>query len=130
MNPYLTSGVTGAAPIWHRVMAYVLKTQPDLWPVRPATVVGKQVCWDSGALATKKEDGSDSCSTRFEYFIKGTEPTQGTLKQTVPVTKDNKLAPVNYPDVEMKEKTIIKDAFSIYCVDCNHDKEIPQTISL
>jgi len=130
MNPYLTSGVTGAAPIWHRVMTYVLKTQPDLWPVRPATVVGKQVCWDSGALSSKKEDGSDSCSARFEYFIQGTEPTQGTLKQTVPVTKDDKLAPVNYPDVEMKEKTIIKDAFSIYCVDCNHEGEITQTINL
>jgi 1A family penicillin-binding protein len=130
MNPYLTSGITGAAPIWNRVMKYVLASQPDLWPVRPATVVGKQVCWDSGALMTKKEDGSESCPARFEYFIKGTEPTQGTFKQVVPVTKDDKLAPPNYPDVEMKEKTIIKDAFSIYCVDCNHDKEIPQTIRL
>ncbi len=130
MHPYLTSGVTGAAPIWNSVMKYVLKTQPDLWPVRPSTVVGKQVCWDSGALASKKEDGSDSCSARFEYFISGTEPSQGTMKQVVPVTKDDKLAPVNFPDVEMKEKTIIKDAFSIYCVDCNHDKEITQTISL
>jgi len=130
MNPYLTSGVTGAAPIWNRVMNYVLKSQPDLWPVRPSTVVGKQVCWDSGALMTKKEDGSESCPARFEYFIKGTELTQGTFKQVVPVTKDDKLAPPNYPDVEMKEKTIIKDAFSIYCIDCNHDKEIPQTIHL
>jgi len=132
MNQYLTSGVTGAAPIWNRVMDYVLKDQPDLWPIRPATVVGKQVCWDSGAVVEKKEDGNqnDSCATRFEYFIKGTEPTQRAIKQVVPVTKDNKLAPANYPDVEMKEKTIIKDAFSIYCVDCNHDNEIPQTISL
>lgn len=130
MDPYLTSGITGAAPIWNRVMKYVLKTQPDLWPVRPSTVVGKQVCWDSGAIASKKEDGSDSCPARFEYFIKGTEPTQGTMKQVVPVTKDNKLAPVNYPDVEMKEKTIIKDAFTIYCVDCNNDSQITQTIGL
>lgn len=132
MDPYLTSGVTGASPIWNRVMTYVLKNQPDLWPVRPTTVVGKQVCWDSGMVSEKKEgsDSGEGCSTRFEYFIKGTEPTQGATKQVVPVTKDNKLAPANYPDVEMKEKTIIKDAFSIYCVDCNHDGEIPQTISL
>ena len=131
MNPYLTSGVTGAAPIWNRIMRYVLKNQPDLWPVRPENIVGKQVCWDSGDLETKKEDGSESCSSRFEYFIKGTEPTTSNIsKMTVPVTKDDKLAPVNYPDVEMKEKTVIRDMFGLYCVDCNHDKEIPQTIRL
>lgn len=124
MHPYLTSGVTGAAPIWNRIMSYVLKNQKDLWPVKPSTVIGKQVCWDSGAIAEKKEDGQESCPARFEYFIKGTEP-QGIniTKQIVPVTKDDKLAPPNTPDTEMKEKTIIRDAFSLYCVDCNHQGE-------
>lgn len=112
-------------------MTEVLKNQPDLWPVRPDTVVGHQVCWDSGDLATKKEDGSENCSSRFEYFIKGTEPKEPHIsKQTVAVTKDDKLAPPNWPDVEMKEKTVIKDMFGIYCVDCNHDNEIPQIIRL
>lgn len=131
MNPYLTSGVTGAAPIWNRVMSYVLKNQPDLWPVRPSTIVGKQVCWDTGALMNKKEDGSESCQSRFEYFIKGTESqTSNLIKQIVPVTKDDKLAQPNTPDTEMKEKTIIRDAFSIYCVDCNHEGEQQQNIRL
>ncbi len=131
MNPYLASGVTGAAPIWNRVMRYLLKTQPDLWPIRPETVVGKQICWDSGDLMTKKDDGTESCQSRFEYFIKGTEPKEPHIsKQTVAVTKDDKLAPENWPDVEMKEKTIIKDMFSRYCVDCSHDKEPYQTIRL
>lgn len=131
MNPYLTSGITGAAPIWNRVMSFVLKNQPDLWPVRPDTVIGRQVCWDSGDLAIKKEDGTDSCSSRFEYFIKGTEPKDSHIsKQTIAVTKDDKLAPSNWPEIEMKEKTIIKDMFGIYCVECNHDKEPPQIIRL
>lgn len=131
MNPYLTSGITGAAPIWNRVMSFVLKNQPDLWPVRPDTVIGRQVCWDSGDLAIKKEDGTDSCSSRFEYFIKGTEPKDSHIsKQTIAVTKDDKLAPPNWPEIEMKEKTVIKDMFGIYCVDCNHDKEPPQIIKL
>jgi len=131
MNPWLTSGVTGAAPIWNRVMTYVLKNQPDLWPIKPETVVGRQVCWDSGDLMTKKEDGSENCPARFEYFIKGTEPKESHIfKQIVPVTKDDKLAPPNWPEVEMKEKTIIKDMFGIYCVDCNHDKEITQLVKL
>lgn len=131
MNPYLASGVTGAAPIWNRVMRYLLKTQPDLWPIRPENVVGKQICWDSGDLMAKKDDGTESCQSRFEYFIKGTEPKEPHIsKQTVAVTKDDKLAPENWPDVEMKEKTIIKDMFSRYCVDCSHDKEPYQTIRL
>ncbi|MCX7881544.1 MAG: PBP1A family penicillin-binding protein [Patescibacteria group bacterium] len=131
MHPWLTSGVTGAAPIWNRIMSYVLKNQPDLWPVKPGTIIGKQVCWDSGGLMSKKEDGGESCQSRFEYFIQGTEPkTLAIFKQIIAVTKDDKLAPPNWPEVEMKEKTIIKDMFGIYCLDCNHQGEIPQIIKL
>ncbi len=128
MNPLLTSGVTGAAPIWNKVMIYILKNQPNLWPIKPDTVIGRQVCWDSGDLKTKKDDGSESCPSQFEYFIKGTEPKKPHIfKQIVAVTKDDKLAPPNWPDIEMKEKTLIKDPFGYYCVDCNNDN-IPQQI--
>jgi membrane carboxypeptidase/penicillin-binding protein PbpC len=131
MNPYLTSGITGAAPIWNKIMENVLKNQADLWPVRPDTVVGRQVCWDSGDIMVKKDDGTESCSSRFEYFIAGTEPKESHIsKMTVPVTKDNKLAPADFPDVEMKEKTIIHDMFTLYCVDCNNDNQLVQTVKL
>lgn len=127
MNPYLTSGVTGAAPIWSGVIKYVLKNQPDLWPIRPDTVVGKQVCWDTGAIGSKTPDGKESCPVRFEYFIKGTEPTQGVIsRQSVLVNKDNnKLAKPGEGNVQMQEKTIIKDPFTTYCVDCAQDFAIP-----
>ena len=131
MNPYLASGVTGAAPIWNRTMRYLLKNQPDLWPIRPDTVVGRQVCWDSGDLMVKKDDGTESCSPRFEYFIKGTEPKEPHIfKMTIAVTKDDKLPPPNWPDVETKEKTIIRDMFNMYCVDCSHDNEPYQNVRL
>lgn len=133
MNPYLTSGVTGAAPIWNKVMRNVLKNQPDLWPVRPDTVIGKQVCWDSGDMMARGDDGKENCPARFEYFIKGTEPKESHIsKQTVAVTKDDKLAPKNWPDIEMKEKTIIRDPLNTYyCVDCNHEGNDPyQNVNL
>ncbi len=131
MNPYLASGITGAAPIWNRIMRVLLKNQPDLWPIRPETVIGRQVCWDSGDLMVKKDDGTESCSPRFEYFIKGTEPKEPhILKMAVPVGLDDKLVPADFPGAQMKEKTIIKDPFGIYCVDCNHDNEPYQTIRL
>jgi 1A family penicillin-binding protein len=127
MNPYLTSGITGAAPIWNKIMSHILKEQPDLWPIKPEDVVGRQICWDTGMAKGE----NDSCQTRFEYFIKGTEPKEPVVsKQIVPITKDDKLAPVNYPEIEMKEKTIIRDMFNLYCVDCNHQDEIPQLIKL
>jgi len=131
MNPYLTSGVTGAAPIWNRVMKYVLKNQPDLWPIKPDTVVGKQVCQISGALMIKKEDGTESCPARFEYFIKGTENKQSDVtREPVLVNKDNdKLAQPGDTNVEMRDKMIIKDPFSTYCIDCNHEGEGPQKVS-
>lgn len=133
MNPYLTSGVTGASPIWNKVMSNVLKNQPDIWPMKLESVVGKQVCNDTGASMEKKEDGSESCQARYEYFIKGTEPKAADVSRAIiPVSKDNdKMARPNDPNIEMKEKTIIKDMFSIYCVDCNHEgRDTYQTINL
>ena len=125
MNQALTSGVTGAAPIWNRVMRMLLKDQPDLWPVKPETVIGKQICNDSGGEMTKGGEGKESCSARYEYFIKGTEPRGGgSYKQSVPINKDtDKLASPTDGNVENRDKTMIKDMFSTYCLDCNHDKD-------
>lgn len=125
MNPALTSGVTGAAPIWNKIMRALLKDQTDLWPIKPETVIGKQVCNDSGGEMTKGDDGKESCSARYEYFIKGTEPKGGgSIRQSVPINKDtDKLASPKDSNVENRDKTIIKDMFSNYCLDCNHDKD-------
>ncbi len=128
MHPYLTSGVTGAAPIWNRIMSYLLKNQPDLWPIKPENVVGYQVCWETGEIKTEGKD----CPDRFEYLIKGTEPKESIVKKmTVPITVDDKLAPPDYPNIQMKEKTVISDMFNLYCLDCNHaGGEITQIINI
>lgn len=39
MDPKLTSGITGAAPIWHRIMADLLKDKPNVAFARPADIV-------------------------------------------------------------------------------------------
>ena len=124
MNPYLTSGVTGAAPIWNKIMTYVLKNQPDLWPLKPENIVGQLVCSDTGQPTAKKEDGTTDCSARFEYVIKGAEDKQilQTKRETIPVFKDSdKQAKASDQNTEMKEKTVLTDGFSTYCVDCAHD---------
>ncbi len=58
MNPALASGVTGAAPIWHRVMEYLLTNygSKNSWFTKPESVIGKP-CY----------------AGKVEYFISGTE---------------------------------------------------------
>jgi len=57
MNPYLASGVTGAAPIWNRMMTYLLtKYGNNTGFIKPETIVEKQCYYG-----------------RVEYFAQGTE---------------------------------------------------------
>ncbi len=60
MNPYLTSGITGAAPIWHDIMVELLKDRADEVLVKPSTIVSLP-CYFG----------------KTEYFISGTEPPGG-----------------------------------------------------
>lgn len=69
MNPYLASGITGAAPIWNRTMQYLLKNYSEnknKWFDKPANIVER------------------SCYGKTEYFIAGTEnsvPCRDTAPQ-------------------------------------------------
>ncbi|MFH1827398.1 MAG: penicillin-binding transpeptidase domain-containing protein, partial [bacterium] len=133
MNPYLTSGITGAAPIWNRIMSYVLEKQTDIKSIQPSTVVGRYVCTDTGTIVglTKPEDVS--CPTRFEYISRkfNNYSNLKTGKQVVAVTKDSDKL-VREPaegdsNIDLKEKTVLNDGFSFYCVDCTGDALSPTT---
>ena len=117
MNPYLVSGVTGAAPIWNGIMSYLLRDQSDLPPVKPASVIGTKVCSNTGVAASV----SAGCPTRFEYLLTGTERVSLVSggKSQVPTYKGTDIAaPNNDPNIEMKEKNILRDKFSTVCIDC------------
>jgi penicillin-binding protein 1C len=60
MDPYLTSGVTGASPVWHDIMTELLKDKADEVQPKPYNVVGVPCYFD-----------------RIEYFIQGTQPSGG-----------------------------------------------------
>jgi 1A family penicillin-binding protein len=130
MNQALVSGVTGAAPIWNKLMRRVLKDKADIWPKQPEGIVGAQICAISGLLPPNDE-GERGCPTRFEYFIQGTVPTQREqLKQQVAIdTETGDIAlPGKTDAVEIQERQIVKDAFTSYCLDCPHDKSKPTFI--
>jgi membrane peptidoglycan carboxypeptidase len=60
MDPQLTSGITGAAPIWHDIMTELLKDKPDEVAPQPADVIAIPCYYN-----------------RVEYFLVGTEPAGG-----------------------------------------------------
>ena len=89
MNPKLASGVTGAAPVWNRIMKEALRTYPDGLPDKPNDIVELEIDAYGGGLP------KDGKPTRKEFFIKGTEPTtQAAIYQRLKVSKsdNNKLA--------------------------------------
>lgn len=127
MNQTLVSGVTGAAPIWNKIMGGVLKDTKETWPKQPEGIVGLQVCPISGFLP----QDDNSCGPRFEYFIKGTQPRdKENLKQSVAIdTTTNKIAKADQTEnVATQERQMVRDAFGLYCIDCAHEGDSAQVI--
>lgn len=130
MNPLLVSGVTGAAPIWNKLMKRVLLGKQDIWPKQPDGIVGAQVCAMSGLIPPNPDiNAADrGCPTRFEYFIKGTVPTaREQLKQQVLIDKStgDLAAPGKTDNIEMQEHQILHDPVSTWCADCPHPDPKP-----
>ena len=139
MTPSLVSGVTGAAPIWNKIMSFVLKDKPDIFPKQPDGIVGRHVCTTAGSLPPQPEespsttpeqpaDPSGFCQTRFEYFIKGTAPSAlRSERQFVPIDKNTgAMASADQTEnIELQEKTVISDGVSRWCLDCAHPEIQP-----
>lgn len=69
MHPFLTSGVTGASPIWQQIMKELLVNKTDEVPKRPDTIISLP-CYFG----------------KPEYFIKGTEPKNGRCQAIPTIT--------------------------------------------
>lgn len=69
MNPRIASGVTGASPIWNRIMKEVLKDKKNEEFEKPENVVAVEIDTLGGGQPI------DGQPKRVEYFTKGTEPT-------------------------------------------------------
>ena len=94
MDPRVTSGETGASPIWYSLMVELLKKYKDGIIDKPDDVKALQIDPLFGGLP------KDSAQTRSEYFIAGSEPKDiSSFYKKVRISKSNgKLA----NDIEIK----------------------------
>ncbi|MDO8570513.1 MAG: penicillin-binding protein [Candidatus Daviesbacteria bacterium] len=84
MNPAIASGVTGASPIWQKIMKIALKEKSDEKIDQPGNVSYTDV---DGVMGGKPKDGSP---VRKEYYVKGTEPSSvSSAYQNQKVCKTN-----------------------------------------
>lgn len=82
MNPTLASGVTGAAPIWNRIIKEALKGKKDEPFVKPDGVIEMEIDGYGGGTPV------DGQAKRKEFFIKGTEPTaKAPIYKTLKISK-------------------------------------------
>jgi penicillin-binding protein 1C len=126
------SGVSGASPIWNKVMRAVLDKaetgayDPDedghAWPKQPDGVVGATICADTGGLPSE-DPGNPGCPTRFEYFLAGTIPgTSLIVNQDVQLFNDTgQLAPADADPVQIHTEnrpTYTDPDGTLYCLNC------------
>lgn len=126
------SGVSGASPVWNKVMKATLdkiekgvydpSEKGHAWPRQPDGVVGATICADTGGLPGT-DPTNPGCPTRFEYFLEGTVPsTSYVVNQDVQINNTtSQLAKPNDP-VEIthtENKPIYTDPTgALYCMNC------------
>ncbi len=115
----VASGVTGASPIWNKIISFALDKDNlgQEWPIKPEGVVGYSICSDSGQLPQ-----DSGCPTRFEYFIKDKPPKQTASREKILVNKDTGEPLLSWQkeeNTEEQEHPIVRDPLgAIFCLDC------------
>jgi membrane peptidoglycan carboxypeptidase len=82
MNQKIASGVTGATPIWNRIMQAALAGKPSEGFSKPDNVNAIEIDSLGGGLPCR------DMPKRSEYFIRGTEPTKDCLVEKTLDGKD------------------------------------------
>ena len=134
---YVASGVTGASPIWNKIMRRLLKDVKDKPLIKPELVTNFQVCNLTGLLAQQE----NQCESHNEFFIDNILPPGQSAyptKMQVWVRRSDKqpiLPGDETVDRDLEEHTVVSDPFTQnFCLDCAYpvdDKgkiSWPQTI--
>ncbi len=126
------SGISGASPIWNKVIRETLNKAEDgfynendeghAWPRKPDGIIGKNVCWTSGLFPSGPEENPE-CPLRFEYFLENHLPSGPDgqredilIDKTTGELATTKTAPEN---TEMQNHPLVYDPLNaVFCLDC------------
>lgn len=115
----IVSGVTGAAPIWNKLMTEFLKGKRPERMLQPSDVITRASCTTDGTPPP-----AEGCPTRREYYLKGIaikQPTTKREKVFIDKTTGDLASPGQTENVEEKEETILTDSLgNKYCMSCPH----------
>ncbi len=141
---YLASGITGAAPIWHDIMEFILQDQETIWPEKPADVKIANVCLtgmpasaglgalmissgdDEASVATfnTDTDPAASCEAKGqELYWEDSKPSySGTFRKEYWIRASTGLPPKEgeeADDLQLEEHSFYYDPLTkLYCGDC------------
>lgn len=125
------SGVSGASPIWNKIIKEVLdkaengfydkKEKGHSWPKQPQGITGANVCATNGNLPDNPD--SPGCPTRFEYFLSdnvGAKIDTGNKDVQIDKTSGALAYPELPPDLtETQNRPFLLDPLgTLVCLDC------------
>lgn len=116
----ISSGITGAAPIFNDIMSYLLKDKEPVWQEKPNDVLSAMVC----ANGMPPEMSSNKCSARnTELFWTKSRPSASQyVEKEIWVKADTGLSPApgeSADNLVLQKKMIYQDPLTEgYCVDC------------
>lgn len=141
---YLASGVTGAAPIWHDIMEYILRDKETIWPEKPADVKIGNVCLtgmpsasglgtllvssgrdeNSVFITNTDTDPITSCESKGQelYWEESKPSYSGTFRKEYWIRAETGLPPQEgeeATDLNLEEHSFYYDPLTkLYCADC------------
>jgi membrane carboxypeptidase/penicillin-binding protein len=119
MNPYLVSGVTGAAPIWNDIMSFILRDQPPIIPSKPGNVLSAGVCANG-----MPPQGNNNCKVRYQelYWANSTPSASLEYTKEIWVKSDTGTPPApgeQADNLVLETHTVVSDPTTpYYCLDC------------
>jgi penicillin-binding protein 1C len=96
----VASGVTGASPIWNKIMSAILIDQPSIDWKAPDGISRINICSITGTLPC------DSCPTRQEWFLDETRPTKSCSPEQIQKITNPSPVPNSNPILENGASTI------------------------
>lgn len=134
----VASGITGASPIWNRIIKNALdriekgdisgtgqdrEKHEHVWMPKPGDTVGTNVCATSGTLPPNTDETNPGCPTRFEFFLEDFPPLPSyVLTREVSIFNDSGMLANSdaLPEqIHTEAREIIEDPLgSFVCLNC------------